>query len=74
MTAKIKDMISSEELFKEETTVEQIANLLIEKKGIEKNSKSSSSISTILGNWVKDGLLESRKAGNINYCKFRKSK
>ncbi|MCS4167646.1 helix-turn-helix domain-containing protein [Sphingobacterium sp. BIGb0116] len=72
LTAKIKDMIPSTEWFKEETTVEQIATLLIEKKGIEKNSKLSSSISTILGNWVKEGLLESRKVRNINYYRFRK--
>jgi len=74
LTAKIKDLISSEGLFNEETTVEQIVNLLIEKRGVEKNSKLSSSVSTILGNWVKDNLLESRKAGNINYYKFKKSK
>ncbi|MGE8377260.1 MAG: helix-turn-helix domain-containing protein [Sphingobacterium sp.] len=74
LTAKIKDMISSEELFREETTVEKILNLLIEKKGTEKKSKLSSSISTILGNWVKDGMLESRKTGNINYYKFKEVK
>ncbi|MDF2514870.1 MAG: hypothetical protein K0R59_166 [Sphingobacterium sp.] len=73
LTAQIKEMIASEGLFKEETTVEFISNLLVEKKGIEKTSKLSSSISTILGNWVKDELLDSKKAGNINYYKFRKS-
>lgn len=71
LTAKIKNMISAENLFEEETTVESILILLTTKYGVEKYSKLSSSISTILGNWVKEGLLESRKSKNISYYKFK---
>lgn len=71
LTAKIKELIAEEHLFTKETTVEDISALLTQKKKIEKTKKLSSSISTVLTNWVDDGILTSRKTRNINHYKFK---
>lgn len=71
LTYKIKELVSERGLFTQETTVENISTLLIETKNIEKTNKLSSSISTVLTNWVNDGILTSRKAGKINHYKFK---
>ena len=58
-------------LFSKETTVDNVSILLVKTKNIEKTKKLSSSISTVLTNWVNDGILSSRKVGKINYYKFK---
>jgi len=71
LTTKIKELVTEEKLFEIETTVEHISTLLTQKKRVEKTKKLSSSISTVLTNWVDDGILTSRKSGNINHYKFK---
>jgi len=71
LTSKIKELISEKGSFSKETTVDNVSILLVKTKNIEKTKKLSSSISTVLTNWVNDGILSSRKVGKINYYKFK---
>src|SRR5690606_25345119 len=57
LTAKIKELISEYKIFTKETTVENVSTLLITTGRAEKTAKLSSSISTVLTNWVRDGLM-----------------